>query len=159
MSVIDDLSTAVANYATNDCDTTIEQFSVTTGPSTTTLNSGDEFQYKVKIRNNGKLNMKNVKIRVSGSNWALVALAGSTGFESTKVLSEITPGTPINIDAGGSVTTGFFRGQATTDTAGAKKDIVTARIDAWDGTLDYILNLSSGAGDYEGKLNEKVSKA
>lgn len=157
MSVIDDLSTAVANYATNDCDTTIEQFSVTTGPSTTTLNSEDKFQYKVKIRNNGKLNMKNVKIRVKGSDWALVALNGSTDFESTVLLDE-TPS--INIDAGGSFTTGFFLGQATKlDTAGVKKDIVTARIDSWDGALDYILNLSSGAGDYEGTLNKEVAPA
>src|SRR5215469_13406720 len=114
MSVIDDLSTAVANYATNDCETTIEEFSVTTGPSTTTLNRGDEFQYRVKIRNNGKLNMKNVKIRVNGSDWAQVALSGSTGvFDSTALLDE-TP--PINIDPGGSFTTGFFRGKATAST-------------------------------------------
>ena len=158
MSVIDDLSTAVANYATDACDTTIEQFSVTTGPSTTTLNRGDEFQYRVKIRNNGKLNMTNVKIRVNGSNWAQVALSGSTGVFDKTALLDPTP--PISIDPGGSFTTGFFRGKATTlDTAGATKDIVTARIDSWNGEWDYILNLDSGAGDYEGKLSKEVAPA
>ena len=157
MSVIDDLNTAVANYATDDCDTTIEQFAVTTGPSTTTLNSGDKFQYKVKIRNNGKLNMKNVKIRVTGSFWALVALNGSNDFVATVLLDE-TP--PINIDAGGVFTTGFFLGEATTlNTGGAKQDIVTARIDGWDAVLDPILNDSSGAGAFEGKLNTEVKAA
>ncbi len=43
MSVIDDLKTAVANYATDNCGTTIEEFSVTSGVGTS-LNVGDEFQ-------------------------------------------------------------------------------------------------------------------
>ena len=151
MSVIDDLSTAVVNYATNDCDTTIDGFSVTSGQSqgpTGTLNNGDEFEFKVKVHNHGKLNMKNVKIRVNGTAWAKVALSGSTGVFGGTALLDPTP--PINIDAGESFTTGFFRGQAEGNTNGLAIPIVTAQIDGWDGVLDYILNDSSGAGNPEG---------
>src|SRR5262249_46026674 len=123
MSVIDDLGTAVADYATNDCNTIITGYSVTTGPSTgstATLNSGDEFQFEVEVFNNGLFDMKNVKIKVNGTKWADVALSGSTGvFGATAVLD---PTPPINIDAGKHFTTGFFRGKAKTDTNGVTKD-------------------------------------
>jgi hypothetical protein len=159
MSVIDDLATAVANYATDDCDTTIVGYSVTTGQSTgptATLNSGDEFQYQVEVINNGQFDMKNVKIRVNGTKWADVALSGSTGVFGSTALLDPTP--PINIDAGKSFTTGFFRGKAKTgvDTNGVKKDIVTAQIAGWSGVLDHILNDRSGSGAAEGTLNKEV---
>jgi len=172
MSVIDDLNTAVASYATNDCDTTIEQFSVSTGHSQGplgTLNVGDEFVFKVKVVNNGKLDMKNVKIRVNGVvgvvngkpvEWAKVALSGSTGVFDKTALLDPTP--PINIDAGQSFTTGFFRGEAsaaTPSSATKGEDIVTAQIDGWDGVLDFILNDSSGSGDAEGTLTKVISPA
>jgi limonene-1,2-epoxide hydrolase len=167
MSVIDDLNTAVANYATNDCVTTIEGFSVTSGHSqgpTGTLNVGDDFEFKVKVVNNGKLNMKNVKIRVNGVvngvTWAKVALSGSTGVFGSTALLDPTP--PINIDAGKSFTTGFFRGEANTSTPSSDPTgvfIVTAQIDGWDGALDSILNGSSGSGDPEGTLKQVISPA
>src|SRR5262249_48544531 len=109
MSVIDDLKTAVSNYATDNCQTTIVEYSVTTG-STQTLNSGDEFQFKVKLDNDGELDMKNVKIQVNGTKWADVALSGSTGVFGSNALLDPTP--PINIDAKTGFTTGFFRGRA-----------------------------------------------
>jgi hypothetical protein len=159
MSVIDDLGTAVANYATNDCDTTITGYSVTTGTSTGptgTLNSGDEFQYQVKLVNNGEFDMKNVKIQVNGSKWADVALSGSTGVFGPTALLDPSP--PINIDAHQSFTTGFFRGKAKkgADTNNKPEDIVTAQIAGWNGVLDHILNDRSGSGAAEGTLNKEV---
>jgi hypothetical protein len=154
MSVIDDLRAAVANYATDNCETTIEEFSVTSGTGTS-LNEGDEFQYKVKVSNDGELDMKNVQIRVNGTDWADVALSGSTGkFGPTALLDA-----PLNINAKTSFTTGFFRGKGKLETKGVKEDIVTARIDGWDGVLDHILNDHSQAGADEGKLNEEVVKS
>lgn len=151
MSVIDDLRDAVANYATDNCSTTIEQFSVTTGAGTS-LNAGDEFQFKVTVNNESELDMKNVKIRVNGTKWADVALSGPTGkFDSTALLDA-----PLNIDAKQSFTTGFFRGKAILDTKDAKEAIVTARIDGWDGSLDHILNDHSGSGADEGSLSQVV---
>src|SRR5215470_1639077 len=134
MSVIDDLGTAVANYATNDCDTTITGYSVTTGTSTgptATLNSGDEFQFEVKVVNNGEFDMQNVKIRVNGTKWADVALSGSTGVFGSTALLDPTP--PINIDAHQSFTTGFFRGKAKANTNNLSEAIVTAQFGGWKG--------------------------
>jgi hypothetical protein len=154
MSVIDDLRAAVANYATDNCATTIEEFSVTSGAGTS-LNVGDEFQYKVKVSNDGELDMKNVKIQVNGTTWADVALSGSTGkFGPTALLDA-----PLNIDAKTSFTTGFFRGKGKLDTKDAPEDIVTAQIAGWDGVLDHILNDHSQAGADEGKLNKIVVRS
>ena len=154
MSVLDDLANAVANYATDNCATTIGGFSVTTGPGTS-LNVGDEFQYQVTVSNNSQLSMKNVKIRVNGSKWADVALSGSTGkFGSTALLEA-----PLNINAHTSFATGFFRGKAKLDTSGVTQDIVTAQIDGWDGVLDHILNGHSQSGADEGRLPETIVKS
>jgi hypothetical protein len=154
MSVIDDLRVAVANYATDNCATTIEGFSVTSGTGTA-LNEGDEFQFKVTVSNDGELDMKNVKIRVNGSQWADVALSGSTGkFGSTALLDA-----PLNIDAKQSFTTGFFRGKAKQDTNNVNEIIVTAQIDGWDGVLDHILNDHSGSGANEGTLKHTVLRS
>ena len=160
MSVIDDLATAIANYATNDCDTTITGHSVTTGTSTgptATLNSGDEFQFEVEVVNDGEFDMKNVRIRVNGTKWADVALSGSTGVFASTALLDPTP--PINIDAGKSFTTGFFRGKAKASTNNLSEVIVTAQIDGWNGVWDHMLNDRSGSGANEGTLNKTVVPA
>src|SRR5262249_4148690 len=159
MSVLDDLRDAISNYPTDNCSTTIEDFSVTSGVGSG-LNVGDEFQYKVRISNDGELDMKNVKIRVNGTKWADVALSGSTGkFGSTALLEA-----PLNIDARTSFTTGFFRGKGKLDTCNVAgtylaKDIVSAQIDGYDASLDHVLIDHSGAGEDEGKLNQTVVKS
>jgi hypothetical protein len=83
-------------------------------------------------------------------------LSGSTGVFGPTALLDPTP--PINIDAGKSFITGFFRGKAKkgVNTNGVKEDIVTAQIAAWNGVLDHILNDRSGSGDPEGTLNKEV---
>jgi len=151
MSVIDDLKNAVASYPTDNCTTTIEDFSVTSGVGTT-LNVGDEFQYKVKITNDGELDMKNVKIRVNGTKWADVALSGSTGKFGSSALLTAT----FDLDPGFRHTTGFFRGKCIADTGGVAKDIVKAQVYAWDASWEHLLNFHSVAGDPAGPLNEEV---
>jgi hypothetical protein len=146
MSVIDDLRTAIDTYATNFCATEIVNFSIEGGG--TILNVGDTFRFQVRLFNQGPVDMRNVRLRAIGSVFADVATL-SSAFGSSA-----TSGT-FNLDAHQVHMTGIFRGKAKAVTSGAV-DIVTARVDAWDASLDHILIDHSSLGAAEGKLNKAV---
>src|SRR5262249_25114723 len=143
MSVITDLTNAVISYPNDDCEIEIVEFSITTQNGGTILDVGDEFQYKVKLTNNGQLTIKNVELQALGTKWADVPLSGSTGkFDSTALLTAT-----FDLDPHHSFTTGFFRGKCIADTGGVAKDIVKAQIYSWDASWEHILDDHSVAGD------------
>lgn len=148
MSVLDDLMTAIDAYETDKCDTQIVNFSIT-GSGGTVLNVGETFQFRVKVSNQGHLDMRNVKVRVNGTQFADVSL--SAGSFSGTVVTD-----PFPLASFQSHTTGIFRGKAKIQTNGAK-DIVTARIEAWDASFDHLLADHTGAGVAEGKLNKNIA--
>ncbi len=147
MALIDDLKTVFDDYATNHCATQIVNFTLSSGAGAL-LNVGDTFTFKIQVTNQSHLDMKNVKVKAIGSTYADVALL--LGFWSG---SAVTPA--FNLDAHQTYTTGVFMGKAKAVTGGAK-DIVTARIDAWDASLDHLLKDHTGSGAAEGKLNKDV---
>lgn len=146
MTVIDDLRIAIDNYETNSCATEILNFSIDGGG--TVLNIGDTFKFQVRVFNQGPLDMRNVRLRALGSSFADVATL------SSDFASSATSGT-FNLDAHQTHMTGLFRGKAKAITSGAK-DIVTARVDAWDASLDHILVDHANLGAAEGKLNKDI---
>jgi hypothetical protein len=114
-----------------------------------TVNVGETFEFKVKLTNQGPLDMKSVRLRANGTQFADVAL--STGSFGSSALAGF-----FDLDAHQIHTTGVFRGKCTKSTGGAK-DIVTAQVDVWDASLDHILIDHTGAGAAEGKLNKNIS--
>lgn len=147
MGLINDLKNAVDNYETDNCKTEIVNFSITGGGGAI-LNEGETFQFRIKVTNQSHLDMKNVRVRVMGSRYAEVAW--TFGPFVPYILSG-----PFNLDAHQRYTTGFFRGRAKAVTGGLK-DIVTARIDSWDASLDHLLLDHTGAGAAEGRLNMEI---
>jgi hypothetical protein len=147
MSLINDLTSEIGKYATDFCKTEIIGFSINGGG--TVLNKGETFQFRVRVTNEGNLDMRNVQVLVIGSLFADVA-TGSGPFGSQVLANkfEILP-------AGGSQSTGFFRGTAKAITSGAQS-IVTARINSWDASLDHILKDQSIAGAAEGILQKAI---
>jgi hypothetical protein len=109
---------------------------------------GEIFTFKVKVTNEGQLDMKGVKVRAMGTANADVSLS-SGSFGAAAVSGA------FDLGAHESHTTGTFRGKAKAATGGAK-DIVSARIDTWDATLNHILQGHSGTGAGEGKLNMDI---
>ena len=148
MSLIDDLRNAVEAYDTDQCITEIVDFAITGGGGSI-LNVGETFEFKVKLTNQGPLDMKSVRLRANGTQFADVAL--STGSFGSSALAGF-----FDLDAHQIHTTGVFRGKCTKSTGGAK-DIVTAQVDVWDASLDHILIDHTGAGAAEGKLNKNIS--
>ena len=149
MSIIDDLRKAIDRYETDNCKTEIVDFSITEGGETI-LNVGDTFQFKVKVTNQGNLDMKSVRVAVFGMSHADVALG--TGVFALNV----TYGA-FSLDAHQTYTTDFFRGKAKAATGGAATDIVFARIESWDASFDHLLKDHTGAGEVEGRLNKQIS--
>ncbi len=147
MAFIDDLKNAVDNYSTDNCKTEITNFSITGGGGAV-LNVGETFQFQVRVTNESHLNMKVVKVKALGTSFADVAL-GVGPFSSGVSASA------FDLPAHQVHSTGFFRGKAKALT-GVPKDIVLARIDAWDASLDHILIDHSDAGAAEGKLTKDV---
>jgi hypothetical protein len=147
MGFINDLKNAVDNYETDNCKTEIVNFSIT-GDGGAVLNEGETFEFKVRVINQSHLDMKNVRVRVRGTMYADVA------WIFGPFLPYIVSG-PFNIDAHQRYTTSVFRGRAKAVTGGLK-NIVTARIDSWDASLDHILIDHTGAGAAEGRLNKEI---
>lgn len=149
MSIIDDLKNAIDGYETDNCRTEIIDFTIT-GNGGTVLNTGETFRFRVKVTNDGALDMKNVTIRARGTTYADV----KSGWGSGGTWESSATTTVFTLDAGQSATKDF-QGKAKTATTGLK-DIVTARIQGWDASLDHILVDKTGAGEYEGKLTIEV---
>jgi hypothetical protein len=150
MGLLEDFRDGIESYETNQCKTEIVDFAIAPGGGTV-LDTGDIFQFKVRVLNQGQLDMKKVTVRANGTTYADVAL--STGSFGSHAVC-----TAFNLDSGQSYTTGFFRGKAKAVTGGSK-DIVTAQIQSWDASLDHILVDHTGAGVAEGKLNKEIRVA
>lgn len=148
MGIIDDLKTAVENYETNNVKTEIVSYSLTPKEGTV-LNVKETFQFKVKVINESHLDMRNVQVRVNGTEYADVALALAGPFNTTAVSAT------FNVDAHREGETGYFFGKAKKITNGAKQ-IVTAQIYKWDASLDHILKDHSGKGPKQGKLIKNI---
>ena len=149
MSLLNDLANEIASYATDSCKTEIVNFSIAP-PGGVVLNRGEIFQFKVRVENEGHLDMKGVTVRALGTSFADVGLsAGSFGAEATSG--------SFDLAAHQTHTTGFFRGKAKAIT-GVAKDIVTAKIQSWDASLDHLLKDCSDPGQAEAKLTKDIKQ-
>ncbi len=154
MSIINELQAAITSYVTTDCLIEIVNFRITDaiGPRDfdvdTALNVGEIFQFQVTVYNNGSLDMKNVRVRVSARDYAEVALQKGS-------FSTYAYGHPFNLDAHQTYTTGYFRGKAKSVTNG-EKEIVKAQIKSWDASLEHILKDRSGQGYDVCTLNKVI---
>jgi hypothetical protein len=148
MTVIDDLEAAVSAYATNNCKTEIVARGLDPGAGSV-LNVGETFRFRVRIENQGPLDMKNVTVTARATEFANVARSNEQQF------SDLATSNPFDLDAQ-QIHHVDFRGKATKVTGAAEKDIVTAQISAWNGSLDHILVDQSVQGASEGKLKLKV---
>lgn len=100
MAFIDDLKNAIDTYETDNVKTEIVGFRIVGGGSV--LNVGETFEFKVRVTNESHLDMKNVKVRANGTQFADVALS-SGAFGS----SAVTP-TAFDLDAHQQHTTGIL---------------------------------------------------
>lgn len=154
VSVIDELEIAIRHYATDKVKTEIVDFSIWSGHDEYKLDTNERFTFRVKVTNQGSLDMKNVVVQVKGSAWAEVAYpVTATEFGLTAIAPRVD--VPANAEP---VCTKYFMGKALKHTPTAGADIVTANILSWDASLEHLLTDCSGQGAPEGVLHTTISK-
>ena len=97
------------------------------------INVNERWRFKVRVTNNGQLNITNVVLHVLGQNGALVSTAAAGPFSS-----EIHPGLP-NVNAHGSQDSVYFYFQAPSVVKPAGTVLVKAHISSCDYNLNHIL--------------------
>ncbi len=139
MAFFNDMAAALAAYP--ETEVTLEFVEV--GIPGEALNVGETATFKVKITNNGPLDLTGVTLRVKGLNGAKVADIGVIApFEPEFVTQAAVP---LVRGAGGSaLTLGPLKFKAPAQaTGGSVKDLVKVTLEDWDASLDRILNVRS----------------
>ena len=152
MAFFDDMASAVRTYP--ETEVTIEIIDVVTEGDA--LNVNEQASYKIKVTNDGPLNLAGVTLRVKGLNGttlkrplvvdrpgipAATSKSARIDADPVQFVGEFvtTPLPQIN-GHGGSASTAAFTLKAPASTSnGAAKNLVKATLEAWDANLDHIL--------------------
>ena len=147
MGFFDDFANALDRYDGDYMDVKLVAYQfLGTGAK---LNPGEWFRCQVQAFNNGHLNLKGVTVSINSTSYAQVSLTQSN------------PGSSVTVPFGNMAahssaqSSAWIYGYATAATTGAK-DVITARIAAWDADLNHLLNDHSSWGPPEGKINVEI---
>jgi hypothetical protein len=159
MTALEDLKDAFDTYATDSVKTEIVNFSIPGGG--TTLNVGETFQFKVSVSNDGHLDMKGVRVKALGTEFADVGLSSASSFGGSAESGSFDLPAQSG-SAGNPPHTIDFKGKAKKVTGVGNpppaKDIVTAQITAdWKASWDHLLNFHSKEGAKEGILHKAIA--
>jgi hypothetical protein len=142
MAFFDDMTTALETYPV--ANVTLEIIEVDFPGSA--LNARDEGTFKVRVNNNGPLELTDVTLRVSGQNGATVANNGAGAVFATEFVTSISPVQQVPTIAGhnGSVTTtgGPMKFKAPSGEQ-ASKALIKVTLESWNANLNHILNSHS----------------
>jgi hypothetical protein len=146
MGFFDDMTTALAEYPVNDVVLEI----VDVDAPGDVLNVSEEATFKVKVTNNGPLNLTGVTLRIKGQHGALLRNPNGV-LDPNPLTAEAAAITPVLFVAefvsdplptifgdGGTRTTGTFTLKAPAAPQ-ASQTLVKATLEAWDANLDRIL--------------------
>jgi hypothetical protein len=97
-------------------------------------NKGEKFQFKMYVYNNGPIDLKNVILRIQGSEFALVSPFKEEGQFDEFFLKDIGI-----IDAfGAKQVPGFIYGKLIKQTIDQKEPLIKARIIEWKPSLEHL---------------------
>ncbi len=158
MGMYDDLLTAANDYPSDNIVISVTDFQ----EPGTHINVGETCSFKVRVENNGQLDMKDVKLHVEGSEFASVSVTDFLGFFPTGFSNSVISG-GRNIDAHSSETYGDFhiRASAATPDGGTEnRDLFTIHISKFDADMHHILSdHSHHAGSPEEAYNRHIHPA
>jgi hypothetical protein len=134
MSVLDDIAFAMDSYPTTN--TAIEFLNVeAVDPADgTDISVNEKWKFKIKVTNDGHVNMTDVYLHVNGANGTMVGTSPSGPFKQDVTL---TVG-PLKVNGGGgTATTSLLYLQASATTQAEDKQLLGAHISAWNGNFDH----------------------
>lgn len=132
MPFFDDMTTAIETYPVTDV--TLEIVDVVL--IGTALNVNETLSFRVKVSNNGPLNLTNVTVRVKGHNGALVQNGGAASPFVTEFVTQALPTIAHNSN---QLTVGSRLQLKAPPGAQVSKTLVRATLEGWDGDLTHML--------------------
>jgi hypothetical protein len=151
MAFFDDMGSAVRTYPDTNVTVTIIDFD----PASGALNEDEQATFKVRITNNGVLDMNAVTVKVVGDGGATLRRPLDVPAASGRAVAIPVPtwvaelvSRPIALIAanGGTATTEAFTLKAPPNAPSpASVNLLTASLHAWDAGLGYLLNTKSVA--------------
>ena len=154
MGMFDDLLTAINQYPSEDVTISVTDFK----EPGSHINVGETCSFRVRVENNGQLDMRDVRLHVEGSDFTSVSVTNFLGIPTSFSDSVISGGR--NIDAHGSATFGDFHvhaDAATPDGGTVDRDLFTVHISSFDAGLEHILrDHSHHAGNPEVAYNRHI---
>ncbi|MEN8374743.1 MAG: hypothetical protein ABFS34_04785 [Gemmatimonadota bacterium] len=136
MGMLDDLLAAINTYPSDSVTVDVVDFEEPGAH----INVKEICRFRVRVRNNGQLDMRNVRLHVEGSRFASVSVTDFLGIPTNFGSSVISGGR--NIDAHASATFGDFhmRADAATGDGGTEdEDLFTIHVSSYDANLEHIL--------------------
>jgi hypothetical protein len=139
VAFFDDMLVALEAYP--ETYVTLEIIDVVAEDEGEVVNVRDEWTFKVKLTNNGPLNLTGVTVRIDGVNGATVKAEGAAAQFASEFVWDLTPRPTINGDGGElivPVTSLPFHFKAPA-TPQDEKTLVKATLEHWDGDLSRIM--------------------
>lgn len=150
MSVIDDYANAMNRYPADETEIEIVNVAKIGDPADTDMNTKEEWQFQVKLTNNGHVNMRNVSIKLVGLNGTRLREITDppSDYANEIIVASLNPN-------GGedSRTTKAFGLKAPANQQPAGTQLVEAHIEEWDSdTADHMATNHTKSFDEAGRL-------
>jgi hypothetical protein len=146
MSVLGDIANALNSYPVDQATLDIVELQRDGDSSDTHISSGEHWKFKVKLTNNGHVNMTHVSLLIKGLNGTTVSESATGSFGDSMVVADLNPpGDDFR-------TTNFYFFKAPQVDKTVTKDLVQVQINDWNGNFDhYFSNHTLGVEAAEGK--------
>lgn len=136
MPLIDDLLTAINSYPypADNVEINIVNFSGSGGH----INAGEIWTFQIRVANQGKLDMKNLDLRIYGSEWAAVSNSSFPILFRSLITTE-----KKDLNAHSTVTFGAFYMRAVHATGSSSlvdENLVSVHIHSYDAGHNHVVN-------------------
>jgi hypothetical protein len=143
MAFFDDFADAVKDYPSLSVILSIDNLVVQAPGTVGSVNVNEVWAFKIKVDNNGDLNLTGVSFHVEGQNGATVGTAAAGPFSTSLTYSASLAA--VNAHSTQHTVNLYFKAPNAAKAAGTA--LVRAHISTFDANLDYILSGQSGHAD------------
>jgi len=140
MPLIDDFANEVNSYPANNVTLTVVDLAVTPTGTVGAINVNEVWAFRVRVANNGTLNMTNVSLLIEGQNGTTVSGIPSTGLW----VHSINPLALPALNAHSTQDTGKYYFKAPAGKKPAGTELLRIHVSSYDVNLDWILINNTG---------------
>lgn len=127
MSVLDDIANAMNSYPRDETVIEIVNEGRVGSSTDTDVNSGEIWEFRIKLTNNGHVDMTNVPLHILGLNGTTVREKATDSFGPGMIVGNLNP-----LGGGSTVTSRAFQFQAPPGTEPAGTELFHVHIQDWE---------------------------